>query len=174
MPVRQWRRSAVTCSPPRNAPRLEGTHDLTPPTVICIGRTPGFWQNNNGTALIVNNGFWDELAALNLANANGSAYNPTGSIPEWRNWLKNRNAVNMSYQLSAHLAAMQLNVLSGSVSGNCWIQTGSGPMNILALITTANEALGLDSFTPVGDPNRLTQEMLKNALDAANNNLNWL
>lgn len=140
----------------------------------CIGRTPGFWQNNNGTAIIVNSGLWDELVALNLVNANGSAYDPSGSVAEWRNWLKNRNAVNMSYQLAAHLAAMQLNVLSGSVSGNCWAQTGSGPMNILALISAANEALGLDPYTPVGDPNRVTQEMLKNALDAANNNQNWL
>lgn len=140
----------------------------------CIGRTPGFWQNNNGVALIQNGSFWDELVALNLVNANGSAYNPSGAVAEWRNWLKNRDAVNMSYQLAAHLAAMQLNVLSGSVSGNCWAQTANGPMNILALISAANAALGLDSFTPSGDPNRVTQEMLKNALDAANNNLNWL
>jgi hypothetical protein len=140
----------------------------------CIGRTPGFWQNNNGTALIVNGGFWDELVALNLVNATGAAYDPSGSVAEWRNWLKNRNAVNMAYQLSAHLAAMQLNVLSGSVSGNCWAQTSSGPMNIMALITAANEALGLDPFTPVGDANRAAQELLKNALDAANNNQNWL
>jgi len=128
----------------------------------------------NATALIVHGGFWDELVALNLVNATGAAYDPSGSVAEWRNWLKNRNAVNMAYQLSAHLAAMQLNVLSGSVSGNCWAQTSSGPMNIMALITAANEALGLDPFTPVGDANRAAQELLKNALDAANNNQNWL
>jgi hypothetical protein len=143
-------------------------------TTTCIGRTPGFWQNNNGVALIQNGMFWDELVALNLVNANGSAYNPSGSVSEWRNWLKNRNATNMAYQLAAHLAAMQLNLLSGSVGGNCWVQTGQGPMNISALVTAANAALGLDPFTPVGDANRAMQEMLKNALDAANNNQNWL
>ena len=143
-------------------------------TLTCIGRTPGFWSNNNGIAIIVNNGYWDELVALNLANGNGSAYNPTGNTTAWRNWLRSANATNMSYMLSAHLAAMQLNVLSGSVDTNCWVQTGNGPMNVMALISAANAALGLDSFTPTGDPNRITQEMLKSALDAANNNLGWL
>jgi hypothetical protein len=140
----------------------------------CIGRTPGFWRNNNGVAIIVNGGYWDELAALNLVNASGAAFNPTGNVTQWRNWLQGANATNMAYMLSAHLAAMQLNVLSGGVSPTCWMATGSGPTSIESLMAAANAALLLDPYTPPGDPNRALHETLKNALDAANNNLNWL
>ncbi|MFY9342418.1 MAG: SdrD B-like domain-containing protein [Planctomycetota bacterium] len=140
----------------------------------CNGHTIGYWRNNHGVAAIVNGGFWDELAALNLVSANGTAFNPTGTVSQWTNWLKNANAVNMAYMLSAQLAAMQLNVLSGGVGTNCWVQTAQGPMSIVNLMAAANAALAADSYTPSGDPNRAPQELLKNALDAANNNLNWL
>jgi hypothetical protein len=36
------------------------------------------------------------------------------------------------------------------------------------LIAAANAALIADGNTPAGDPNRASQELLKNALDAAN------
>jgi hypothetical protein len=140
----------------------------------CMGRTPGFWRNNNGVALIQSGGFWDELVALNLVNASGAPFDPTGNVQQWRSWLQGANATNMAYMLSAHLAAMQLNVLSGGVSPNCWVTTSSGPTSIAALMAAANAALALDPYTPAGDPNRALQEALKNALDAANNNLNWL
>ena len=79
------------------------------------GLTPGFWSNKNGQALFGS----DDLAAmvaLNLRNANGSAFDP-GNYAAFKTWLQSRNAVNMSYQLSAMLAAMRLNVLNGVVSG---------------------------------------------------------
>ena len=140
----------------------------------CNGRTPGFWRNNNGVPIIVNGQFWDELAALNLVDGSGNAFNPTGNVNQWKSWLQNANATNMAYMLSVHLACMQLNVLSGGVSGNCWAQTPQGAMQISAVMAAANQALALDPYTPAGDPNRATQEFLKNILDAANNNLNWL
>ena len=139
-----------------------------------VGRTIGFWRNNNGVEIIVNGGFWDELAALNLVDASGNAFNPTGNVQQWRTWLQQANATNMAYMLSAQLAAMQLNVLSGGVSVNSWVQTSQGPMQIGALMAAANQALADDPYTPSGDPNRAGQTVLKNALDAANNNLNWL
>jgi len=140
----------------------------------CVGRTPGFWRNNNGVAIIVNGSFWDELAALNLVNGSGAAFDPTGNVQQWRTWLQQANATNMAYMLSAHLAAMKLNVLSGGVGPNCWVSTPQGPMQIGALLVLANQAIAEDPYTPAGDPNRAAQEMLKNVLDAANNNLNWL
>ena len=140
----------------------------------CVGRTIGFWRNNNGIAIIQNGGFWDELALLNLVTMSGSSFNPTGNTAQWRCWLKGANSWNMSYMLSAQLAAMQLNVLSGTVNPNCWVQTCSGPTTIQALMQAANVALGLDPFTPPCDNNRELQRRLKNALDAANNNQNWL
>jgi hypothetical protein len=41
-------------------------------------------------------------------------------------------------------------------------------------MAAANGALCADGFTPSGDPNRATQEFLKDALDDANNNLNFV
>jgi hypothetical protein len=140
----------------------------------CNGRTIGFWRNNNGVAIIVNGQFWDELVALHLVNANGTAFNPTGNISQWRSWLQGANATNMAYMLSAQLAAMELNVLSGGVSATCFVSTSQGPMQISAVMAAANQALALDPYTPALDPNRAMQEFLKNILDAANNNTNWL
>jgi SdrD B-like domain len=140
----------------------------------CNGRTIGFWRNCHGVSIIVNGGFWDELVGLNLVTASGAAFNPTGSVLQWRSWLQNASAVNMAYMLSAQLAAMQLNVLSGGVGANCWVTTSQGPMQISAVMSAANQALANDPYTPAGDPNRAAQQFLKNILDAANNNLNWL
>ncbi len=57
-----------------------------------VGRTIGFWRNNNGVPIIVNGGFWDELAALNLVDGSGNAFNPTGNVTAWKNWLQGANA----------------------------------------------------------------------------------
>jgi hypothetical protein len=142
------------------------------------GLTPGFWGNKNGQALFGS----DDLAAmvgLNLVNANGSAFNPA-SYSVFNTWLKNRDAVNMSYQLAAHLAAMRLNVLNGFVADGALIfapgatsANAAGFATVAAIIAEANAALGADGYTPSGDPNRSYQEALKNALDNANNNLTF-
>lgn len=82
----------------------------------------------------------------------------------------------MAYQLSGHLAAMYMNVLVGSVNGGALVYIGDhGDMiSINDLLDAADEALCLDGETSAGDDNRYDQEMLKNALDEANNNLNWV
>lgn len=143
-------------------------------TTQCEGRTQGFWRNNNGIAQIQAGDWWDELRDLNLVNAIGWSYNPSGSTCLWKLYMSGGNAYNMAYMLSVQLAAMQLNVLSGRASLNCRVQTELGSMTIGELIHAANTALGIDGFTPPGDPRRAHQQKLKNALDAANNNLNWL
>ena len=53
-----------------------------------------------------------------------------------------------------------------------WLPAGGyipfgGTIN--SLIAAADAALAADPYTPTGDPNRATQEQLKNALDALNN-----
>jgi hypothetical protein len=87
----------------------------------------------------------------------------------------------MSYMLSAQLSAMVLNVRHGLVNGAGMIYapgTGSasslGFASVNDIIAEANAALGADGYTPSGDPNRALQEALKNALDAANNNANFV
>jgi len=143
------------------------------------GLTPGFWGNKNGQKLFGS----DDLAAmvaLNLRNADGSAFDPA-NYAAFKTWLGNRNAVNMSYQLSAMLAAMRLNVLNGFVNGNALIfapgtnsANAAGIATVNAIIAEADAALAADGYTPSGDPNRTYQEALKDALDNANNNLSFV
>lgn len=135
------------------------------------GRTPGFWSNKNGQTRMNDDGTTVPelglLSGLNLVDAGGGAFDPA-DYASFRTWLVERDAVNMAYQLSAHLAAMTLNVEAGFVNGdshyipcNCTVDE---------LMHDANDALGADPFTPTGDPNRALQEQLKNWLDALNNN----
>jgi protocatechuate 3,4-dioxygenase beta subunit len=147
----------------------------TPKRTSGTGCTPGFWSNKNGQGLLRPLDF-AMLNSLRLVNDNGSNRDFTSSLSgnksALRSWLLGSSAVNMSRQLSIHLACFQLNVLHGFYTPNRVIATpgiGSGSMTAQQLITAANNALVLDGHTPTGDPNRALQEQLKNALDAANN-----
>lgn len=135
------------------------------------GRTPGFWSNRNGEAKMLDeaDGAAEELAglrALNLVDADGVAFDPT-THAQLSAWLRGRSATNMAYQLSAHLAAMWLNVEGRYLSGTAYYEPFDGTIN--QLMTAANDSLGLDGFTPAGDPERTIQEELKDHLDALNN-----
>ena len=134
------------------------------------GRTPGFWSNQNGQAQMNDGGtMGPELAllvGLNLRNADGSDFDPV-DYADFRAWLQARDATNMAYKLSAHLAAMRLNVEAGFVSGSAFYGPFGGTVN--QLIAAADAALAADGLTPTGDPNRALQEQLKNYLDSLNN-----
>jgi hypothetical protein len=150
---------------------------------LCLGAggglTLGFWSNKNGQALFGG----DDLAlmvSLNLRNANGTHFDPA-SYTAFRNWLVNASATNMAYMLSAQLAAMELNVLNGKVSGSALVYApGASSANALgfatvdALMAEANAALGANGLTVAAGAGRLYQEALKNALDKANNNLTFV
>jgi hypothetical protein len=150
---------------------------------LCLGAggglTLGFWSNKNGQALFGA----DDLAlmvSLNLRNATGSAFDPA-SYAAFRTWLLNATATNMAYMLSAQLATMELNVLNGKVSGSSLIYApGTASANSLGFATVnavmgeANAALGVNGNTTQLGPDRTLQEALKNALDRANNNLNFV
>jgi len=142
---------------------------------VCVGagggHTPGFWSNQNGQALFGA----DDLAmlvGLNLRNADGSHFDPA-SYEEFREWLLGSTAVNMAYKLSSHLAAMMLNVLNGLVDGDALIYVGGQFASVSEVMDEANASLGLYGFTQDGTE-RTVQEGLKNALDDANNNKNFL
>jgi hypothetical protein len=150
---------------------------------LCLGAgggmTLGFWSNKNGQALFGA----DDLAlmvSLNLRNADGSDFNPA-SYAAFRTWLLNATAVNMAYMLSAQLAAMELNVLNGKVTGSSLIYapgtTSANPLGyatVNAVMAEANTELGLHGYTRDGSQYRTYQEALKNALDKANNNQNFV
>ena len=155
---------------------------------VCIGagggHTLGFWSNKNGQAAMNDNGTLDPelalLSGMNLKNGSGLNFDPT-NYALFRDWILGAKATNMAYMLSAQLAAMALNVEAGFVNGNPLVYAPGVPgtnslgfINVVALIKNADIALSVDGYTPAGDPNRATQEALKNALDKANNNTTFV
>jgi SdrD B-like protein len=155
------------------------------------GLTLGFWSNKNGQALFGADDF-AAMVALNLRNANGTAFDPT-SYSQFRTWLLNANATNMAYMLSAQLAAMKLNTVNGSpfVSPSALLFAGTAPAGctvpglstlgfitvgdlITAADTASNHSLATDGNTTAAGQARTCQEFMKNALDRANNNLNFV
>lgn len=158
-------------------------------TNVCLGagggHTLGYWSNKNGQATLNDGGTSEPelamLADLCLASGDGSAFNPT-AYKAFRTWILSATATNMSFMLSAQLAAMELNVEAGMVSDGSIVyapscgSTGVGDdfATIGSLMDTAEAALCADSYTPDGDPHRSGYECLKTSLDRANNNLNFV
>ncbi len=149
---------------------------------VCLGPggglTPGYWSNKNGQTSF-NTVIQTRLALEALTNLNLWTYNKkTGIASEFnpqsyagfKAWLQARDAVDMRYQLSAHLAAMKLNVIAGFVDEDAlvYINPAIGYKSIGDLTSMANDALGDSSST------RDYLEQLKNALDNANNNKNFV
>jgi hypothetical protein len=143
------------------------------------GLTLGFWSNKNGQALV---GATDlaMLVGLNLRNADGTNFDPA-TYAAFRTWILSATATNMAYMLSAQLAAMELNVFNGKVDGSSLIYApGTTSANALgfatvnAVMAEADASLGSNGLTNVAGPTRTYQEALKNALDNANNNLNFV
>lgn len=148
------------------------------------GKTLGFWSNKNGQALFGA----DDLAlmvSLNLCDGNGSNFDPA-NYGAFRSWLLGAKATNMAYMLSAQLSAMELNVFNGKVSGSALVYAPQllpfhptslnalGFISITDLMSAANAELGSHGLTPSGNAFRASQEALKNALDAANNNTTFV
>lgn len=142
------------------------------PEQSCDGKTIGFWGNPNGEALIEAGNFLEVLPSLHLVDELGMPF-VTHDFDVFEDWLQHANAVNMAYMLSAQLVAMQFNVMSGKVDERCVMRTPLGEMPVNRLIQLAIQALIKDGYTPPGDHNRRRQEILKDLLDAANNNQIW-
>lgn len=156
---------------------------------VCIGegggKTLGFWSNKNGQKLFEGTDKGASslamLGALNLRNADGSDFDPTSYL-QFRTWLLAGNATNMSYMLSVQLSAMELNVTKGSVNGETLIYVPKltdiadefGFASVNAVMGAADVELGLHGTALSGNEWRAYQGDLKDALDYANNNLNFL
>ena len=150
---------------------------------LCLGagggKTLGFWSNRNGLAM-----FGSEdlayLVSLNLRNAAGDAFDPA-TYTDFRTWILGATATNMAYMLSAQMAASAMNVFNGLVSASSLIYApGATSANALgyapisAVIAEANDDLASHGLTNTAGADRDHQEALKNALDRANNNLNFV
>lgn len=156
---------------------------------VCIGagggKTLGFWSNKNGQAIFTNGTDLAMIVSLNLRTASGANFDPA-NYAAFRTWILSANATNMAYMLSAQLAAMELNVFNGLVSGSALVYapqllpfstTGLNALGFISindLMTAANTELGLHGSVLAGSPFRTYQEALKNALDQGNNNLNFV
>ncbi|MFN2489222.1 MAG: hypothetical protein ABR529_05735 [Actinomycetota bacterium] len=119
------------------------------------------------------------MVSLNLRNAKGVAFDPSG-YSGFRTWLLNATATNMAYMLSAQLAAMELNVYNSKVSVSSLVYApgtssanAAGFATVSSVMSEADSELGLHGLTKDGSPYRAYQEALKNALDRANNNLTF-
>lgn len=149
------------------------------------GHTPGYWHNQNGEATMMDGGTLqpelDALNALPLRNEDGSDAD-FANFQEFSDWLISTNGVNMANKLSSHVAAMFLNIEAGFVNAGSYIYapgtTSAGALGFAEVgdvLAEAIAALAADGYTPSGDePMRSYQTALKNALDAANNNTNFL
>ncbi len=148
---------------------------------VCLGkgggRTLGFWSNKNGQALITPSAqsVLEGLRALNLKDASGANFDPT-SYSQLRTWLLNGSATNMAYMLSVQMAAMYLNWTVGYAQADPLLYApglatvnNAGFISVSGLVAEANEALGVNGYTRAGTSVRFYQELLKNALDAGNN-----
>lgn len=154
---------------------------------VCLGaggaESKGFWGNPNGKAKIEEMGEVATLAylsGLNLRNADGTNFDPT-SYAQLDAWLQAANATNMAYMLSAQLAAMELNVLAEFVDDSALVYApgtnsanAAGFASIGELMSEANADLGTHGTALAADSWRPYQEAIKNALDAANNNVNFV
>lgn len=139
----------------------------------CQGRTPGFWSNPNGKQLILQHNLLARLPALSVRAANGGLF-VTTDYNTYRSWIHGGGAVNMAHKLSQHVVAMDFNRAVGFVDGGCRVDAPLlGTVTIDELLALAVASLDLHGSTPPKHPERAWQELLKNALDAANNNQNW-
>jgi hypothetical protein len=147
-------------------------------TVPSGGLTLGFWSNKNGNKIITGNSAGNGtillpavvtlLNSCQLRNANGTVHTFTNNYSLFRTWLLGGTATNMAYMLSVQLAALKLDVAYAGVDGNAYDLCSS--MTVNGLITTACDQLAMDGNTVSGNPTRVAQEMLKNCIDAINNN----
>jgi len=132
------------------------------------GLTIGFWGNKNGAALITAADL-TFLSGLHLRNADGSDFDPT-TVKQLDMWLQKASATNMSYMLSAQLAAMELNVRHGFVNGANYAVCAGVTINQLMLNAEALLAADPDGKALAGDPNRAAQAAAQECLDSLNNN----
>ena len=110
------------------------------------GRGVSFWDNSGNSRLITSADL-ASLDSLNLVNASGSSFNPTVAS-QLQSLLKNDNSTVATF-LSAQLATMDLNVLSGNVQSSAQVYAG----DLLQFAGTSYSTNGLDTggFITVGN-----------------------
>jgi hypothetical protein len=170
---------------------------------VCVGAgnglTLGYWSNKNGQAAMgcTNPSVkctteLNYLSSLNLVDGFGN-HKSFSNYADFRSWILGATATNMAYMLSAQLAAMELNTRDAKplVSGGSLVYSGTpvpacfglggevapnnaGFISISNLMNDANIELGAYPNTTAPGTPRDCQQYKKNALDNANNSLNFV
>lgn len=147
---------------------------VAPMILACDGHTIGYWRNHHGLQRVHQLGILPTLPALHLRNLFGCPVSP-GNLLHFKLYLQCANSINMAYMLSAQLVAMHCNVMAGFVDPNCVVDDPQlGQMTVAQLMQQAIVSLTQHGLTLPWHPQRVAQQRLKNALDRANNNQNWL
>jgi hypothetical protein len=165
--------------------------------VVSLGADPNsttgaqavsFWDNNHNARLITQADLMS-LDGLNLVDQHGNPFDPK-AVSSLRQWLQTPTNATASYQLSAQLAAMDLNVLTGYVQNTDLVYTGAllpyattygiagltsgGFIDVQSLMSAANAELGADPRALAGDPNQPYEAALAQVLQAANANTDFV
>jgi hypothetical protein len=134
------------------------------------GRTPGFWQNNNGQELLAAHPEWLEvLRDLNLVDEQGNAFDPF-TPEEVANWILSDAGQNMAWKLSSFVAADTLNVLAGFTDPTVY----ADGQTVGYWINYGNDLLGLYPLTPPGAEGRAEQTYVKDILDKVANQYSFV
>ena len=151
---------------------------------VAGGHTLGFWSNKNGKAVLcAHDPAWRNLLNAGggfLRVANGNLYlvpsfpgtSCANAHTNFSSWLLNANAVNMSYMLSAQLAATILDVNYNGMPGTaCIAGTDGTPITINNLIAGAIAFLSnpANKVTTASGPARTLATAYKNIFDGLNN-----
>jgi hypothetical protein len=155
---------------------------------LCLGgggsQGLGFWTNKNGEKVFQASdsgaGALALLDGLNLRNPDGSDFDPT-TYAQVSAWLIEGNSPNIAYMLSVQLAAAELNVHFGLVSGGSVVYAPGassanedGYVTIDALLAETNTELGSHGLVTASSPYRSYQAALESALDNANGNTSFV
>jgi hypothetical protein len=164
--------------------------------VVSIGPDPSsttgaqavtFWDNSHNSKLITKTDLLS-LDGLNLVDQHGVPFDPT-TAAQLRAWLLTGPKATTAYQLSAQLAAMDLNVLTGYVKATDLVYAGGllpyasaygitgltsgGFIDVQYLMQAANAVLGqVSAGTP--DPNQAFEAALTSVFQAANANSDFV
>ncbi len=158
---------------------------------VCLGpgggKVLGFWKNKNGKRLLnQNDPEWrSTLNDATLRMSDGSRFyvpatgNFNNAYLSFRNWLKNANATNMAYMLSAQYAVMLLNVNYADVESEALVfipgTTLSFRFNTIINLLDLVETELYEHPVVYGTSQwRQKQKELKDALDGANNDLTFV
>jgi hypothetical protein len=141
------------------------------------GKAKSWWVTSSGQTKVNDGGSmnpeFNVLNALNLKTSGGADFFLNTALAQstnWTNlttWLNSTSTTNMAYALSRNLAILRLNIEAGYMLNTSFYAPAGA--TIAQLQTDANDALGVDGNTPVGDPNRAVQTQLNTWLVNLNN-----